>query len=542
MPVVFLDFGTNFAPGGSRYGGNLERAANVLPAEGGFHPFFAQEFFESGAGPTAAVTGAHQHLYPTGAGTASYSGDALTTFAGTKTALYSLGFWTNLSRAGGYAVPAGAEPAGWRMTSYGNDTWAANGFDILQRRANNAGLFADGPTSTFVPRPRFLAVVREALFAADFSANAGGFADEIAGSDFNDATWWDDRTGTRPASLAFRKAIRSRRGQITGLLGGEHGRIFKRNSIHGLQFTGGSDIWRIDEISPGVGCSYPGSLVEGPDGMAYFYWGKRFWRQAGFSPPEPISTRALEDYMADTLYFPQRSMVHHTPTTMAKEDAVLRGFALGRQSVVGWTFANTLIDGTTDGWFQHDRGLIYSPDTGAWTEIDSQLNISLIASQPEVLRATFSRTLDGAVGFHWDGTRTTLFQFIGPASIPATLTLLRQPILLAGETTPRNIKIKGYLPLFTRPDSDTFATPFPAPSPCDISVAITSGNEPLFRAELDADGATVSPVTEGPLARATYENDWGWITSIAEGRWFDFTVTLPSGGWRHFAGLFIDYE
>lgn len=547
MPVAFLDF-SQFLPGGSRYGGGLAQADNVIPAEGGLRPLYSRSFASLAAVASATPAyGAYAHAYPSGGGSTSYLGDALTHFVGTKTALYevSAATFNAKSKGGGYAVAVGAEPGFWRFASVGNDIWACNGFDEWQRRTNNAGNFADGVASTFKPKPRFSGVVKEFLIGCDLSANAGRFADEFCWSDVDDATWFDPADATRPTSVSGAKRLVSRAGQITGFIGGEYGRIFKRNAIYALQFTGGADVWRIDMISPGVGCGYPGSLIEGPDGAAYFFSGTRFYRQAGLSAPEPISTPGLEQLIVDGQHFPTRALVHGAISTMAQEDGVMQAACLARPSLYLVTWANSLLQATADTFWRHPCGAAYDVSRGAWSMVyDTTYQNTCIGSMPFTLRATQNDfSLDGAFGYMYDGSTIRQYQFLGPGTQAATLKARRQPVVLDGaERPPVAVQIKGAMPLFTNPDAAAFSATPTAPTPPNVSIKVEAAGDPLFQVKTDEDGATVSPRSE-TQSKTDNADEWLWYPVQAEGCWFDVTVTIPSeGGWTHFGGVYLWYD
>lgn len=547
MPVAFLDF-SQFLPGGSRYGGGLAQADNVIPAEGGLRPLYIRDSSSlASLASTSPAYGTYAHIYPSGGGSSSYSGDLLTLFVGTKTKLYEISSATfnDKSKGGGYAAAVGAEPGFWRFASFGNDVWACNGFDDWQRRTNNTGNFANGVVSTFTPKPRFAGVVREFLIGCDLSANAGRFADEFCWSDIDDATWFDPANAARPTSLAGAKRIVSRPGQITGFVGGEFGRIFKRNSIHSLQFTGGGDIWRLDTISSGIGCAYPGSIAECDDGSVYFFSGTRFYRQVGLSAPEPVSTTDFEQLVIDGQHFPTRAMVHGLLNTMAKEDGVMQGAYLSRPGVYLVTWGNSLVQATSDFHFRHPLGAIYSTRQNSWTMIaDSTFSANCIHAMPVTARPTLDFSLDGTYGYRFEsGTTIRQYQFLGPSAQAATLKARRQPIVLDGaEKPPVAVRITGAMPLFTNPDASSFtASPTP-PTPADVSIKVEAAGDPLFATVADSAGTTISPRSE-TYARAAGSNEWLWYPHKVEGRWFDITVTIPAGGgWTHFAGVYLCYD
>lgn len=545
MPVSFLPFGAYRGPAGSKYGDGLAQADNVLPIFTDLYPVRGKTLpvyaTAAGYGP---VTGGHIHIWPVSPGTASYEGDAATIFVGSKTRLTTAnaGAFTDLSRAALYAQAAGDEPSGWHFASYGNHVYATNYVDEIQKRTNNAGIFANSPTSTLVPEARFIATVREFMFAADIH-NAGYFADQVLWSDIDDADWWDPANAARDTSVAGQKRILSRPGQITGLVGGAYATIFKRNSIHVMQFVGGDDIWRLDELAVGTGTSYPGSIIDAPTGI-YFFDGKSFRVMRGLAAPEKISPPEIDQLLIDNCHNPTRTIVHGLPTTLILEEAVMRGWYGDRTGCIYWTWANTTVDGGTVGPYAHDRGLVYNPETGAWSALFSTgLNLTLgLSRAPTVLSIAADFSIDRTEFFDWDGTNTSWFR-LEDNNLPATLRTKRQPIAMdgAGVGYPHRVRLKAVLPVFTVPDNGRSFTASPSmPTVPDVTVTVTTANEPHHAPQSDG-LSTVSPRSEA-LLRSTSAVDSGWMACTLEGAWWDFKVEIPAAEWASFSGLYLDYE
>ncbi len=540
MPPIFVPVGA-FSPGGSRFGDGLAEASDVLPLWDGYYPVQAKSV-ESSPGAATYVTGAYGHIFPSGGGTALYIGDQLTIFAGNKTTLWTadvLG-WTDVSRAGGYAVAVGAEPAGWCCASYGNDIWAANGLDIFQRRTNNAGLFANGPTSTFVPRPRFCAVVREFMLGADLSANGGGrSADEFCWSDSNDATWYDDRTGARAASLAGSKKERSRPGQITGLTGGQFGVIYKARSTHALQFTGGSDVFRLDELSPSVGVTLPGSLIHGRF-ADYFFGGDGFYRRVGLAPPEKISPPSIDQLFVDPRHYVATGYIHDQVFTMWQEDLLMQGFEDSRTGILFWPYAHRVISGITSTQLPLNFCICYNPDSGLWSLLSGlDLKLTIGLGIPERSTIPTSADLSGVRWFDHDAGAPRLCRF-GGTNAAARLTSKRQVLSTLAGAAVSAYRIRRVLPQFSVPAS---ASVFVGPPPAtpNIQITLRLANDLHFDAQTDAAGTVVSP-REDILVQAS-ANDWGWLASVAEGSSLEVQLDIPAGGeWRSFLGLWLDAE
>lgn len=546
MPEKFIPF-TGYAPGNPEHGTGLLRAENVIPAMGAWRPM--PQISSGGtvlsSGP---LLGGYCHAYPSGLGTGTYAGDAITEFWGSKLNLYAYaaGAFTSVSRGGGYSAGA-LVPSEWNFASFGNDIWAANGVDVAQRRTNNAGAFANGVTSAFVPVPRFLTTVREFLVMG-FLNQAGRFADEIAISDVGDATYFSPKDATRPSSTASSQRVRSRPGQLTGLVGGQFGRIFKRRSIHSLVFTGEQNFpFAVDEISPSVGSPCGKSIVECADGFIRFWGGDAFYRQIGTAPPEKISPPTLNNLLieANMDQVWKYAMTRTAPVTMYDEGLRISG-AEGRQSgIVFWLYLTAGASGTV-----LSRMIAHDPTSGEWGTINlegaagagfiaAQTGLSCIISAPVNTTDSFGLTWDilGASSDIVDATRVTFDQL---SPMQATFATQRFSLSGEGELSTATPRITGFLPVMAReatsgsPDYNLRALPE------GVTVRIVAANDPHFVDTNDPLGAQVSPRNE----LFTRDADFGWFTGSIAGRWFIAEMVYPAGGVneRGFLGAYVRWE
>jgi hypothetical protein len=523
---IWIPFGA-YSPGGSDFGQGLAEALNVLPLFGNYHPL--RGLTGSVAVTDIPATGAYCHVYPVNPGLATYSGDGATIFMGTKTKLYesTTTAFNDLSRGAGYGAALAARPAGWRFASFGNDVWATNVVDPIQRRTNNTGAFADGVASTLKPVARFLAPVREFMIAVDPY-------DTFYWSDENDATWYDDRTGTRPASAAGSKPVRSRPGQITGFTGGNYGIFYKRRSIFVLQFTGGDDIWRLDELSNNTGVALPGSLVQGR-AADFFFGGDGFYTREGQTPPVKISTSAIDQLMIDAGRFSGKGFAHGSINTLAQEDDLMHGFEDGRTGLVFWFYQTSASGSTTP----LNHGLVYNPADGAWTRLDGtdlSFDIARGVSIPDSSVAATTDDMLSTVIFQTKGTDTVRLTF-SAANLAGTVRTLRR-----NDTSSAKLRVKNPIPVFTVPDSDAL-TPTVTPTPIpNAAVTIRMANDPHFRVVTDADGGQISPRSE-VYAQADASELGGVYPNVLEGYWYDAQVDMPAASsWHALEGLWLDVE
>lgn len=533
MPEQFIPF-TGFRPGASEHGNGLLRAENALPLWESWRSLPAYTVGGT-ALSTTPILGSYVHIYPSGMDTALYVGDAQTEFHGFKASLrtYAGTTFTDISRGGGYAAGA-AIPAGWHFASFGGDVWAANWYDPIQRRTNNAGNFANGAASTFSPVARDLIVVREFLVAISLN-QAGRYVDEFAWSDINDATWWDTlTTAVRPESLAGSKIVRSRPGQLLRGVGGEYGRLFKRRSIFALQFTGGSDVFRLDEISGSVGLYWPGSLVECRDGSVRFWGGDAFYKQEGFGAPERISPESLNsmllDYELDTVW--NYAMDRAWPTSAWHEDLYMQSWQSQFTDLVFWAYRSKV--GVNPG--RMERILVHDPVSGEWDILklgtSASEGLSTLAGSP-VNTGGGTGLLADVIWTYFDGANVARNRFDGASSMSATFATQRFQVTEGGGPG----RITGILPVFSTPPvtghPDYRLTALPAGTQIHLIIA----NDPSFVRQVDADGAQVSPRYESHLI--TEADDWGWVAYGLEGTWGVVVVEWPAGAtnFRGFPGV-----
>lgn len=353
MPLAFIPF-DSWSPSGGYFGEGWNTVLNLYPAYGDWRPW--RKFEALGVGVAdGPMVGAYVHMWASGIGTSGYAPDAQTLFGGSPTKLYTVnpatGAFANVSRAANY----GPDFAGWRFASIGNDIWATDWLDPLQRRTNNAGLFADGVVSTFKPQPRFIAPIREHLVGANLS-NAGRFQDEIVWSDSNDATNFDPATGTS-ASIAGNKRLVSIPGQITGLVGGQYGLAFKRLGIFYMEYTSTNIVFRFDVLSPTVGTAFPSSIIQSRYGV-FFMGPDGFYQITGLSEPQKVSSPGIDQVILDT-------GLTTAPASYRAwaEDIQLISFRVAHLPLIGWAFR---YDFTDPG---NDFALLYNPVLNRWAQV-----------------------------------------------------------------------------------------------------------------------------------------------------------------------------
>lgn len=441
MPPVFVPF-DGWSPGGGYYGEGWATATNLYPAYDAWRPW--RKFAQVGGGVAdGPMTGSYTHTWSAGVGTGAYSSDAQTIFAGSLTKLYSVnpttGAFSNISRVAPYT----ANPAGWRFASVGNDIWGVNWLDSMQRRTNNTGNFADGVVSTFTPFPRFMVAIREHLVVANLS-NAGRFQDEVAWSDADDATNFDPAVGTS-TSIAGAKRLPSIPGQITGLVGGQYGLVFKRTGIYYLEATGTTQVFRPDVLSTHVGTALPSSIIDTRYGV-FFLGPDGFYMIQGLSAPQKISTAGVDQYLLDSEFANPTSAV-----VPWQEDIQVVGFQMPGLPLIGWALRRKWDE------YANTSAILYNPITNQWSQVqigDLQISaVTVLGQRP------YAATLyDTLAGFMWNGIAAGVggATTYSPLSVISTnvyaplLTMRFRPTFSDAPTVFSQSQIKGILPMFSK--------------------------------------------------------------------------------------------
>lgn len=511
MATTFIPF-DGWQPGASYFGEGWGTVNNLVPHFGDWKPWNTfSPTFSPAIGP---VTGNHVHLWATGGGTGTYVPDAQTIFAGTGSLtatperLYVIDpialSATDISRGGGYS----ALTAGWRFASVGNDIWAVNWTDAMQRRTNNAGNFADGVVSTFKPMPRFLTKVREHLFVGNLS-NAGRFQDEVAWSDADDATNFDPPAGgSTSISIAGSKRLSSISGQLTGLVGGQYGLAFKRRCIYYAEYTGDQQVFRFDVLSLTIGTSFPSSIIQTKYGI-FFFGPDGFYVIQGLSEPQKISTPGIDREILGGNFA-------QFPASLAAawvEDSHLIGFQFFQQPLIGWLLNKNQ---TTIG---SDVAIVYNPVTQQWSQLTMPALVTSIVQRP-----TAETLFDATAAFTYNGAVVGYSpQNAGIFSVP-TMGLNFRPANVDDGLRIGQSKINWVLPVFSK-----------------VGVGAT----------------TISPTVTVEAMLDPYVGVWGspTIISIANrdqvsgaypiqlaGRFFRITVTGAAEDFSSFEGLWVDQE
>lgn len=510
MPPVFVPF-DGWSPSKGYFGEGWE-TFNLYPSFGTWRPWRQFDDFTATAVVDGPMTGRHVHIWSSGVGGGTYAPDAPTLFCGSPTKLYSVnsatGSFTDLSGAA-----YNSNGAGWRFASVGNDIWAVNWLDEMQRRTNNAGAFANGVVSTFKPKPRFVATVREHLVGANLS-NAGRFQDEVVWSDADDATNFDPATGVS-TSLAASKRLTSIPGQITGLVGGQWGYAFKRDCVFILEYTGTTQVFRPDVLDPTIGTSDPSSIVRTRNGL-YFRGPEGFYVIRGISPPQRLPIPGVDQFLLDGA-FSERPASYVANI----EDMRTLGFQHPTLPLIGWAIRrNWDFTGC-------DEALLFNTVTEQWAyvqvEVPGSATSTAVTALAELPYGTDAYDALGA--FKWNpASGLSMFSRLGSAPWGAVMSTRYRPANFETATRQGQTSFMGILPMFSKTVSSA-----PALTP---SVTVATMLDPFndeFRSETRsaADRDSVS----------------GMIPFQIAGRLLKVTIACTTGeDFADFPGMWIFQE
>ena len=321
-------------------------------------------------------------------------GDTIRQYYGTNTRIWEVDDpttpWTDVSKAAGdpgdgnlgppidYNVDEGRS---WSFTSFGDKLIATNHADHVQVKEINTQRFRNligfdstgGPiTDTgngedyvtrggVKPKARFAATINSFLCLANI--NTDSYVDGRA------YTFWNSAFGNPqefyPADLDKQSSlfqIISRPGEITGLVGGEYGIMFKEDSIFRVEYVGLPTVFNFPEITNSQGCPYPRSIVRYKADTYFWGSGGIFVIRNGAQVQE-IGRGKISKYVFDSL-FEANSLVAD-PTTDERQNA---SYVIGAfdpySGLIFWSYRN---DGRDN--FRNNGMIVYNPQKDQFTTI-----------------------------------------------------------------------------------------------------------------------------------------------------------------------------
>ena len=444
--------------------------------------------------------------------------DRVELYAGTKTKLYLLDSesWVDVTRtatAGDYGDDADLSDTArvWDFTSWGDDIIAVNYADEPQRLVAGTSLFVDLVSSGIVPRARFCAVIGAQLILADINPVAGASGD--AYTDGKPYSLWAsgilDPTTFKAADYDTQSAIFSliaQPGAITGLVGGEYGIVFKRNSIWRMSYVGLPVVFKFDTISIGQGTPFPQSIVP-VDSDVYFWGNGGIFRVNRGQELQRLSGGRIEKVIFDTRFESYALQVDYTSNTVLNESLV-QGAYDAYSGLVWWFYKGP---GDTDHHLTHF--ITYNPreDRFSHGQIDS-LNVAAAASRSNVsfselgihrgLEVLTYNTAEDTAGHS---------KFQGATTEPATMvSKIISPRTLNYEDG-REIEIQAVRPIFRSQPEST--------NPPNFSVKVESAQDPnMYR------GLATQTVDH----RRVDDDGWMYLPRLTQGEFHRLTVKFPS--------------
>lgn len=316
---VFIPWG-EFKPDSRLFGGDamseMYECFNVLPIAGSYYPTPMWVPIGSGWTSSGITETRGFHVHPTGPATwAAYMGDV--------TKLYSLdmssGIRTDMSRlVGGAYTASGAY--GWQGTSFGDSVILTDFFDDPQILLNGGANFQKLATSTFAPKARFVASLKNNAVMAHCRIAAP--YDTLLAQDYPQLVCWSQDDNARawgspnvdPQLLgADFQLLLNDYGSIAGLIGGEFVLIAQQRGWVRMEGPAGS-AFSFRPIVTGTGCAFPLSIV-------YFDGDVYFWGPAGPSrlrggegPVEVLGTGSV-----------MRTLTDNSDSGFGKGDAIRSG-------------------------------------------------------------------------------------------------------------------------------------------------------------------------------------------------------------------------
>jgi len=223
----------------------LTEAKNVIPTNSVYAPF--RDLVSASTALSANPVGAFRANSTAGSEFIVGTGTQIYKASGTQ--------WTAASAAIGSATY-------WRFTQYDDLVIAvSDGAVPLARTIGSATTFGALATTGTAPTSQQIAKIGQFVVLGDRN-NAEPHS--IQWSAINDPRNWPTPGSTTAiASQSGEQLLRSEFGTVNGISSGDQfGLVFQSGGITRMTYVGGSTVFQFDEISEGVGCYYPNSIVQ----------------------------------------------------------------------------------------------------------------------------------------------------------------------------------------------------------------------------------------------------------------------------------------
>jgi len=438
--------------------------------------------------------------------------DRVESYVGTKTSLYLLGSqdWVDATRnADAYGDDSLATSRVWDFTSWGDDIIAVNYADEPQRLVVGTSKFVDLISSGIIPMARFCAVVGAQLILADINPVAS--ADGDAYTDGKPYSIWAsgilDPTSFKAADYDTQSAIFSliaQPGGITGLIGGEYGIIFKRNSIWRMSYVGLPVVFKFDTISIGQGTPFPQSLVQ-VDSDVYFWGNGGIFRVNQGQSIQRLSGGRVEKLIFDTRFEPYALQSDYSPDTVINESMV-QGAYDSYTGLVWWFYKGPL---DLDHKLSHF--IVYNPreDRFSHGQIDD-LNVAVVMGKSNVSFKELGVNR-GLEVMTYDGTNAGYAKFNDAETNTATLTTKIISPRSFDYQDGRDIEIHAARPIFRSQPASS--------NPPNFAIQVESAQDPNMYRGLQ---------TQTVDHRRVDRDGWLHLNRLTVGEFHRLTVKFPS--------------
>jgi hypothetical protein len=268
-----------------------------------------------------------------------------------------------------------SEPYAWEFASFGNNVFMTNGVDEVKEwdpttPTTIARAFTGGDAVSSTPEallPKYIATVGDHLVIANIDAtNYTSYT--VSFSHFNNPNSFSEGDVGNQSDF---QNLTSTPGEITGLLGGEYGLIFKRNSIYRMSYVGPDVIFRFDLISDSIGTPYNKSIVKvGSD--VYFYNSGGFWVMRGGGYPQNISDGKISRYLVDE-QFEDNSITTRKPGPVFTTSNIISGTYDVRSGMIYWIYRTSGDIDNVNRTFRelfNQHIIVYNPAENRWSYID----------------------------------------------------------------------------------------------------------------------------------------------------------------------------
>lgn len=452
-------------------------------------------------------------------------GDRVDLFTGDSIKLWkaAAGGWEDLTNytdhANGYDDPAVVTdniPRTWSFCSWGDWVIATNYVDPVQYYdvGLGTGEFDDlittgvGEEPGEAPKARFVATIAAQLVLADINPDsyAAGEKYQLWPSAFGDPTEFYQADYNTQSSVFNLVAAP---GQITGLIGGEYGLVFKRNSVWRMSYRGLPELYKFDQLSRGTGTAWAQSIVQ-VDNDTYFWGSNGIFVIKDGKQVRRVSGQRIEKFLFDVQY-EDRALYRVEDPDERITDSMVQGAYDKSSGLIWWSYRQK-----SDAAFRNSMMLVYNPREDKFSFIDGVDTSVLVGLSSAMSDAKFLN--EGVANIRWEpsvpGPGSANYGYLETFSGLTTYSGgLKTKILssqVLAKAPGRDMAIQAVRPIY-KADPSSYAPNF--------SVSITGSQDPSLQIN------TVQRTVD-----RRHEDLDGWIsTSIpVGGEYFRFELEVPS--------------